>query len=268
MEKESAQVYANETGFQVRLEARVKNAALVSAREQLGLTVKAAAEGMGLSPSTLCYFENLRKYPASETMKKICEFYRRKGVFILEEDVFPEELRDVCAQTIVAQAEVPRQELPRLSTVRRNLLTITGGIDDWIEQEHVQATVQNYLSRLGQRAQRILELRYGFGGVEPHSFEQIARKFGLSRSRVMQLESNALGMIRNLMEKDKLYGPALSKAMDGLDSQQARVIDGCISIGSTRHLTLGQLETLADAIEKIRSYSEVALNQFWARVSK
>ena len=35
----------------------------------------------------------MREYPSEETQKKICDFYRSLGVFLLEEDVFPKELK-------------------------------------------------------------------------------------------------------------------------------------------------------------------------------
>ena len=48
------------------------------------------------------------------------------------------------------------------------------------------------LSRLGARARRIVELRYGLNGRPPSTLSQVAGELGLSRERVRQLERKAL----------------------------------------------------------------------------
>jgi RNA polymerase primary sigma factor len=42
-----------------------------------------------------------------------------------------------------------------------------------------------------------LRLRFGLGGGEPHTLEEIANKFGLSRERIRQLEKEALRRLRH-----------------------------------------------------------------------
>ena len=48
------------------------------------------------------------------------------------------------------------------------------------------------LVRIGVRARRILELRYGLNGRRPQTLSQVAGELGVSRERVRQLERKTL----------------------------------------------------------------------------
>jgi len=64
-------------------------------------------------------------------------------------------------------------------------------------QNLLQETIEKILSELTPRQSHILRLRFGLGGGEPHTLEEIANKFGLSRERIRQLEKEALRRLRN-----------------------------------------------------------------------
>src|SRR3972149_2837043 len=63
-------------------------------------------------------------------------------------------------------------------------------------QHLLQETIEEVLSELTPRQSHILRLRFGLGGGEPHTLEEIANKFGLSRERIRQLEKEALRRLR------------------------------------------------------------------------
>ena len=48
------------------------------------------------------------------------------------------------------------------------------------------------LAQVEDRDRRVIELRYGLGGEQPHSRAEIGRLMGISRERVRQLEKRAL----------------------------------------------------------------------------
>jgi RNA polymerase primary sigma factor len=52
--------------------------------------------------------------------------------------------------------------------------------------------VRDLLDKLGERKVRVLHLRFGLGDEGPCTFEEIGRRFGLSRERVRQIEKGAL----------------------------------------------------------------------------
>jgi len=68
---------------------------------------------------------------------------------------------------------------------------------DIATQNLLQETIEEVLSELTPRQSHILRLRFGLGGGEPHTLEEIANKFGLSRERIRQLEKEALRRLRH-----------------------------------------------------------------------
>ena len=52
---------------------------------------------------------------------------------------------------------------------------------------------------------RLLVLRFGLNGETPHTLEEIGSDLGITRERVRQLESHALGKLRTVAPDLKLY---------------------------------------------------------------
>ncbi len=76
-----------------------------------------------------------------------------------------------------------------------------GGIDD----DRMRSGVGTLISALTPREQLILRLRYGLGGEEEHTLEQIGQSLGLSRERVRQLEARALKKLRETQPAQRLH---------------------------------------------------------------
>lgn len=68
---------------------------------------------------------------------------------------------------------------------------------DSATQHLLQETIEEVLGELTPRQSHILRLRFGLGGGDPHTLEEIANKFGLSRERIRQLEKEALRRLRH-----------------------------------------------------------------------
>jgi RNA polymerase primary sigma factor len=58
---------------------------------------------------------------------------------------------------------------------------------DHLRDEEIQVA----LGKLNERMRRVLELRYGLGGGQPHSLEEVGTMLGVTRERVRQLEASA-----------------------------------------------------------------------------
>lgn len=80
-------------------------------------------------------------------------------------------------------------------------VTPDGGIDS----DRMRSGVGTLISGLTDREQLILRLRYGLGGEEEHTLEQIGQSLGLSRERVRQLEARALKKLRETMPAQRLH---------------------------------------------------------------
>ena len=65
--------------------------------------------------------------------------------------------------------------------------------------------VGQLIEMLNPREQRILRLRYGLGGEEEHTLEQIGRTIGVSRERVRQIEARSLKKLRETVPARNLH---------------------------------------------------------------
>ncbi len=70
-----------------------------------------------------------------------------------------------------------------------------------MERKEVQQMTKKILIDLPPRQAEILRLRFGIGGNEEHTLEEIGRKFGISRERVRQLEKKGINRLRHSREK-------------------------------------------------------------------
>ena len=61
------------------------------------------------------------------------------------------------------------------------------------------------LGRLDERLRRLLELRFGLNGEEPHCLDDVGRELGITRERVRQLQMRALRELQELAPELKLY---------------------------------------------------------------
>ncbi|MCF2528528.1 RNA polymerase sigma factor [Yinghuangia soli] len=69
-------------------------------------------------------------------------------------------------------------------------------------REHLEAV----LSTLGDREKNVVRLRYGLVDGQPHTLEEIGRRFGVTRERIRQIESRTLSKLRDRTYADQLRG--------------------------------------------------------------
>lgn len=77
--------------------------------------------------------------------------------------------------------------------------------DGGIDNDRMRSGVGALIGCLTPREQLILRLRYGLGGEEEHTLEQIGQSLGLSRERVRQLEARALKKLRETAPAQRLH---------------------------------------------------------------
>ena len=77
--------------------------------------------------------------------------------------------------------------------------------DSGIDDDRMRLGVGHLIGALTDREQLILRLRYGLGGEEEHTLEQIGQSLGLSRERVRQLEARALKKLRDTTPAQRLH---------------------------------------------------------------
>lgn len=74
--------------------------------------------------------------------------------------------------------------------------------DTQLVQTEFDAMLLNAISKLRPRSAAVILLHFGLGGYDPHTFEEIALLFGISKQRVAQLEGRALTRLRELLNDD------------------------------------------------------------------
>jgi RNA polymerase primary sigma factor len=66
--------------------------------------------------------------------------------------------------------------------------------------------VMEVLLTLTPREQEVLRLRYGLNGENPHTLEEVGRRFKVTRERIRQIEAKALRKMRHPSRLRKLEG--------------------------------------------------------------
>jgi RNA polymerase primary sigma factor len=74
--------------------------------------------------------------------------------------------------------------------------------DEETERRLQKEALDRALDSLPERDRRVLELRYGLGGEEPHTLEHIGKRLGITRERVRQIEIESLARLASLREID------------------------------------------------------------------
>jgi RNA polymerase primary sigma factor len=67
-----------------------------------------------------------------------------------------------------------------------------------------QELLSNILGTLSHRERRVLELRYGLGGEQPRTLDEVGRTFNVTRERIRQIENQSLKKLRALAVTDSL----------------------------------------------------------------
>ena len=68
-----------------------------------------------------------------------------------------------------------------------------------------QAELTQAMRHLPSREQEIVGMRFGLGGKQPLSLEEVGAKLKLSRERIRQLETRALQRLKSAIIRLKLY---------------------------------------------------------------
>ena len=77
--------------------------------------------------------------------------------------------------------------------------------DDELQRPHVavdsklrERGAAGVLSSLSHRERKVIELRYGIGGGEPKTLEEVGRYFGVTRERIRQIETRTLFKLKSI----------------------------------------------------------------------
>jgi len=91
----------------------------------------------------------------------------------------------------------------RTDTYLRDVIqdTLTSSPATSAEGVRRREEIMDWLSDLQDREQTVIMLRFGLDGGQGHTLEEIGLELGLTRERVRQIETEALGKLRETIEK-------------------------------------------------------------------
>ena len=78
-----------------------------------------------------------------------------------------------------------------------------------VQDSDLQHGLKGWLARLSAKQREVLERRFGLNGHERATLEQVGKDIGLTRERVRQIQVEALGHLRRIVESEGLSGEAL-----------------------------------------------------------
>lgn len=170
-----------------RLQIRIKNNLLVKRREELGLSLVDASEGIGISMGTLLNYENLKTCPLSRkgdgsgykgAALKIADFYK-----CVPEDLWPDTVRRVEKNRI--EREVSAAQVGHLSGASTVYASLPP--DELCELKEAAGILEKVMDQLNPREKDMVMRHYGMGEYDEQTLEGIGKIYGVNRERVRQI---------------------------------------------------------------------------------
>ena len=178
-----------------------KNATLVEARKALELKTEQIAKELGIYASNYSNIENMDIYPGVDLQTRICDFFRSKGVFVLEEELFPEELN------YLTKGERPYEpDVVPLDWINKDVLIVNP--EEELEKRELKIVVDKVLRSLEAirpfsdvemetkgKYEQILRELFGID-TEEYSTKEIGERLELSSTDVRRIRNRALRVLR------------------------------------------------------------------------
>lgn len=76
--------------------------------------------------------------------------------------------------------------------------------------EHIHNSLEKCLNELNEKQREVLCRRFGLGGYERQTLEEVGKSVGLTRERVRQIQMNALKTLREILARHGLDADILS----------------------------------------------------------
>lgn len=172
-----------------RVLVRVKNNRLVRMREELGMSITAIADAIGVTASTVCAFENLKKSPIASdgawvsVAIRIAEFHG-----VSPEVIWPDEVRRIRARAF--QLEASAKELMALPPSSE------------FEERELEQTVARAMELLPPREVKILSCRL----QDEKTLRTVGKEMGISADRVLQIQNRGLRELRKSRDLQRAEG--------------------------------------------------------------
>lgn len=115
----------------------------------------------------------------------------------------PEDLFDAEHQWRPGHPATDPDALARFEEERRSD-SADANVEQVAETSALETLLDNVLARLDAKERQVVRLRYGLGGETEHTLEEVAEKYGVTRTRIWQIEDRALAKLRSAKVKAEI----------------------------------------------------------------
>lgn len=202
--------------------SKLKHAALHKAAKKLG-GQSALARHIGVAPSELGEWCNLKRTPPkSWTTERIAEV--EKKLFDLTgqtwEEIFPQELCEAeeflkASKTMERTQSFDTTGLLSYADQQASRLTTNDPQETCITEE-MKSMLSRAIATLSYREREIIKLRYGLGGGESYTLEEVGHIFKVTKDRIRQIEQKALWKLQmpSRLKLLKAFAPDRTEKLD------------------------------------------------------
>ena len=186
-----------------RIDIKVRNNLLLSKIEKIGFkSIPDFCKNHGISYRTVIKLISMKMKATDKNGNFLDTVYKISDALCCSpEDIFTEkqinaELKTNKKTLLVNEAEI---QFCIESLSQNNLL-----LEDKVNIEQRDKILFEKLDSLYPREREIIMMRFGLGGEEEHTLEEIGKKFGVTRSRIREIEAKAIRKLRHPSRSDEL----------------------------------------------------------------
>jgi len=183
--------------MKIEAEIRLRNAVLRQRRVALGLTQKQLGDLIGVTAHTICQIETMRGSGSREVLERLAEV-----LGCTADDLhikWPKEVptigtvvKDIEPHALEAYMDVVRC---RALEMAKDPAVTAGAAEEYIDRKN---QISKALDTLTFREREVIKMRYGIGTDDiAYTFEEIGRKFKVTRECVRQIEARALRKLQH-----------------------------------------------------------------------
>lgn len=184
--------------FALGVRTSIYNGLMREKRHIKGLSQKDLSELVDCPIATIGDIETFKKYPDGDKLDNIATELDSTLEEMFPEWLVEQRIKKSSTDTIV-MVEKLQLESPEVKQLESGY-----SIEEDIDKEIMKGAVLEALQLISERERKILSMRFGVGGQEPHTLSETAQEWGVSRERIRQMEQKALGRIRNSKEAKEL----------------------------------------------------------------
>ena len=204
-----------------RVDLKVRNNLLLSAIENAGFkNVSQFCKASGLQPTIVGEFVNFKTSPLAKdgsltpTARRIADL-----LGVLPDELWTEDQLTMKLDSNQTRFTVSHKELALTLARHTGELLEAPEPDAALEEKDKAVLVHDALDSLRPIEARVLRMRFGIGTTE-HTLEEVAKKLGVTRERIRQIEAKGLRLLR-APERSKPLRPYISPLV-GIDFEEIK----------------------------------------------